>query len=471
MQNILQIYSYFILVYFVVLSAAYAFLLICSIPDIIDCFLEEDENFLNLMASKDLPPITIMIPAYNEAENIIETVQSVLRNDYPNIQIIVINANSTDETLELLKKTYRLKKITSAIRKKVETIGELRGLYISTIHKNIMVIDKYNRDKSDCLNMALNACTTPLFFTLDADTIIESEVVMEFNTIRRIIFYLLSNAHTVTVGGAVYISNGCTIKEGKILKKNMSLKPIVAFQTIEYLRAFLFGRAGFNFLGGALCYSGTCTLFEEKAVVDIGGFDIGNAAQDFEIITHLQYYRLKNNYPIKIRYLVSAAVWTDVPITLKQLFKQRVSWQLTSLRSIFLHWRMLFNPKYKIVGLFSVPFYLIGELFGPIIEFSAYFAVSIAYYLDLVDVYFTILLIIVAFGFNMFMTTASALLNFVTFNSYQRISDLFWIVLYSFLENLGYRQYLVLARVVATFQFFTGKLNRHIKQIREMNKS
>lgn len=464
-EQFLLVYSYAILIYFIILSAAYSFLLICSVPDIIDCFQEKEEEFLNLMTSKNLPPITVIIPAYNEAKNILQTIQSVQINDYPNIQIIIINADSTDETLEILKKEYRLKKITSTIRQKIETIGKLRGLYISNIYNNITVIDKNVRDKSDCVNMGLNACLTPLFFTLDADSI------MEFDTIRRIVSYLLSNLHTVTVGGAVYISNACTVKDGKILEKKMSLNPIIAFQTIEYLRSFLFSRAGFNFIGGALCYSGACTLFEEKAVVDIGGFDVGNAALDFEIIAHLQYYRLKNNYPIKIRYLPSAAIWTEVPRTLKQLFKQRARWQLNSLRSIFLHWRMIFNPKYKIVGLFTVPFYLFGEIFGPVIEFSSYLAVFLAYYLNIIDIYFTLLLVIIAFGFSMLLTVASALLNYVTFNSYGKISDLFWIVLYSFIENFSYRQFLVLARVVGTFQFFTGTLNRHIKEVRAMKKN
>jgi glycosyltransferase involved in cell wall biosynthesis len=55
------------------------------------------------MDKNDLPLVTIVTPTYNQADYLAETIDSVLAQDYPNIEYIVIDDGSTDHTDEILK--------------------------------------------------------------------------------------------------------------------------------------------------------------------------------------------------------------------------------------------------------------------------------------------------------------------------------------------------------------------------------
>jgi cellulose synthase/poly-beta-1,6-N-acetylglucosamine synthase-like glycosyltransferase len=270
------------------------------------------------------------------------------------------------------------------------------------------------------------------------------------------VFALLSKPHTVAMGGAVYILNGCKFKAGKVIEKKMSYNPVSALQVCEYLRSFLFSRSGLNPFGGALCYSGAFTLFEKQVVEDIGGFDRDNVAQDFEIIAHLQAYRYDKHYPLHLGFTTSAVAWTDVPSTFKQLWIQRIHWQEGSIRSMFLHIKMLFNPKYRMIGLFTYPYYFFGELFGSLIEFLAYVLVFVNWYLGILNLRWAVLMILVSWGFVAFLTMANTLISLVTYNKYRRLRDVLWIFFMVFLEQFGLRQYLVICRVFATIKYFLG---------------
>lgn len=448
MHEFLFYLTWAILWYFVILSLGYILLLFASVPDIFGRFKEiERGNILTLMASKTLPPITVVVPAYNEEEVILESVSSVLKSDYPNTQLIVVNDGSTDTTLDKLIKAFDLYKITSVVQQKVKTYGEIRGYYISQTHSNIVVIDKEKPDRSDALNVGINACRTPLLVTLDADTLVEKDAL------SKAVFHVLTHPHTVALGCGVYVLNGCTFKDGEIEKSQMSLKPLYAFQTCEYFRSFLFSRSGWNAFKGSLCYAGAFTVLERQAVIDAGGFQLDNPAQDFEIITHLHAYGHEHNYPYNIAYLPSAVAWTDVPGTIGSYWKQRSNWQFGTLKSLFTHIRMFFNPRYGITGLFTYPFFLLGEALGCVIEVIAYITIFIGYYLSIIDVYTTILFFLICWGVAALLTMSTALMNFITFNKYRNLSDLPWIFFYGIIENLGFRQFYVICRFIETIKY------------------
>jgi cellulose synthase/poly-beta-1,6-N-acetylglucosamine synthase-like glycosyltransferase len=205
-------------------------------------------------------------------------------------------------------------------------------------------------------------------------------------------------------------------------------------------------------------YSGTATLFEKEAVIAVKGFDTDNFAQDAEIIMRLHKYMRQHKFPFKIFFNPASTAWTDVPDTLKSYAIQRNHWQRGLLRSVFKNISLFFNPKYRLSGLVAYPIYLISEVFSPFIELLAYIMVVIGFALGIITLKITLLFIILAWGFVSYITIANVLLNYITFNRYNKRGDLYWMLLLTFIETFGFRQYGVVVRVIASVQYFINRL-------------
>ncbi len=449
MINVVYAFNSVILIYMLIINFFYVVLLVVSIPDIISRNAEAKMGALkDFLHSESALPVTALITAYNEELTILDTISSILKSDYPNINIIILNDGSTDDTFKKLNDVFQLQKADIIIPQLIKTYGKFKGYYVSKTHPNITVVDKENSKKSDTLNVGLNVCRTPFFMTVDADTLLEP------NAISNIVLYTLTHPNVAAVGGAIYLLNGCDYKDGVILSKNISMNPICALQSAEYMRGFLFGRAGWNVFSGALCYAGAFTLFNHKAVLDVGGFDRDNIGQDFEIITHLQAHRYEKNRRYTLGYTASAVAWTCGPETLSDYWKQRTGWQNGSMRSILRYKRMFFNPYYGIVGLFSYPFYLLVEVFGVLVEFAAYFSVLVSWYFGFFDPHFAILFFILCYGFVAFISVATALINYTTNSNYKRIFNVLWVLVVVTIECFGFRQYVAICRVTASIKYF-----------------
>lgn len=449
LYSFISILSWVILWYFIILNMGYIILLIASIPDIFFHYKESElGKILSLTDSRAMPPVTVIIPAYNEEFNILEMLYSLFKCNYPNLFIIVINDGSTDTTLKKLIDTFKLHQISTLIPPLIKTRGTVKNCYISELKINLMVVDKENTGKSDCLNIGVNLCRTPLFITFDADNIIEPDAI------NHIVFSMLTKPYTIAIGGAVYILNGCLYKNGEIQEVKLSHHPLIALQATEYLRSFLFSRCGWNLLGGALCYAGAFTLFEHREVLKIKGFDDYNIAQDFEIITHLHAHKREHKALYNISYTPAASVWTDVPSTLKDFWIQRMNWQKYTLKSLLKYKKMLFNPKYGIVGFYTYPFFLFGETLGAVVELTAYLSILLSWYAGILNVQMTILFFILCWGLVNFITIVTAFISFITFNKYKRLSDMFWMIFWVTIESFGFRQFHVLCKVIATIRYF-----------------
>ena len=466
LQNIVIDINWFILWYLIALSAGYLFLLITSLPEIFLRYKEvEIVNLSSLIQSHIMPHITVIVPAYNEEAGIIECIYSILSNDYTNIDIIVVNPGSTDKTLEKLINEFDLIPVAPFTQDAIKTTGKIKGYYVSRFLLNFTVIDKEHTNRSDTLNVGVNACRTDLCMTLDADTL------LDHGAISKAIFYMLIKPNTISVGGGLYILNGNTYKDGQIIEAKMPLKAIYGFQACEYMRSFLFYRSGWNSFGGALCYAGAFTCFLREPLVQIGGFEAYNLAQDFEVITHLHAYIHEHHLPYNISFTPAAIAYTDVPGTLKTYWQQRFNWQYWTLHSLLRHKRILFNPNYGKIGFFTYPFYLFGEAFGAVVEFTAYLMVIVSWLLGILDVYWVLLIFIICWGFISLLTMVTALINFLTFKQYKKISDLFLMLFFIVIENIGFRQFGVICRTYATFYYFIEKTkNWIVKQFEHVNK-
>lgn len=434
-------------------------LLIAAIPDILSRFKEiKLGNIDYLVDSKFLPPITAIVCAFNEEIGVINTVYSLLKTSYKNLEVLVINDGSTDKTMELLTKEFSLKKVTSIVPTRIKTLAKINSYYVSETHPNIRVIDKEHSRKADTLNVGVNACTTPLFVTVDSDTILEKD------SINLLVFTYLTTPNAIAVGGAVYVLNGSKYKNGVLEKAKFSSKLLVALQSVEYLRAFVFGRIGWKKFGGPLILSGAFTAFERQAVLEAGGFSLYCVGEDVEIAIHLQRLMREKKLKYNLGYNFSASVWTFVPETMNKLWNQRYRWHWGYLDSLMLNKKILFNPKFGQLGFFSYPFHFFGEGLGPLVEFLGYLVVSIAMYYQFIDWRIAILLFLASWGFASVLTMAAALISMITFNKYRRLRDMFFILFLVAFESFGYRQVLVVCRSFSTIRFFIFKLFESFKR-------
>ena len=438
-----------IVFYYIVLLIWYTATLFLSYPEIIKMHNEACYGHIDSLMQNSTIPVSIIIAAFNEESRILNTIYSVLNNQYKNVSIYIVNDGSTDGTLSLLMNEFSLYEIPPVINQVLDT-SPLRHYYQSKRYKNLFVLDKEHspfNNPADSHNLSLNAISSPVVMTLDADTVLEPDAI------EAALYSLLSNNHCVAIGGSIYILNENNVDHGRMLTRNVPKKFILALQCIEYLRSFSYGRAGLNRLTGALCYPGAFTLFETQALKEFGGFDRENCSFDAEITLKFHHQMRKLNYPTFLCFSANAIAWTVVPDNLRSYWRQRNFWQRGMLLSAMKHMRMFFNPWYGLVGMITFPAFVLFEVFGPVIEFLSYFFFVISLILGIVTWSLIGWYILWAWGSLLLLTIGSLYLSLITTTVFNRFSDMLRLLWYVTLEMFGLRQFKAACCFWATLQF------------------
>ncbi len=456
MPAIINYINSFILIYFAAVWVIYLVFLGYTFRIIVRKYQEaEFNNVIAIFNQNKLIPLTIIMPAYNEAHRITKAINAIYNADYKNIHLIIVNDGSTDTTLSMLIEQYAMKKIAPSFQHKVVT-GKVFGYYQSTRIPNMMVIDKehspFANSGSDCINAGLNACRTPLFLTIDSDTVIEPPAL------SYMLFMYLTHAHCIAVGGDIYVPDTSSGIRDNILRTSFPKNMVLGVQVCEYLRSFLYGREGWSLIGGVLCHPGAFTLLETQAVLEVGGFDAANFSYDAEIIMKLHHYMRNNKYPYSVVYAASAIGWAESPSTLKQFWKQRNYWQRGLLRSTFRHIKMLFNPRYGVTGLVAFPYFMILEVFGPLIEAVAYMTFIVAWVMGYTLFWQLFWYWLWAWGFMSLITIACIILNLVTYNKYPSKMDICRIFVVTSIDMLFFRQFKAFCSFFGSFHYLFNRL-------------
>ena len=273
-----------------------------------------------LLSSSVLPRVSILVPAHNEAATMGESVRALLTLEYPNLEVVLVNDGSTDETLETLVHHFELQPIYPVYRHVVATKA-VRALYRSGLHPGLVVVDKDNGGKADALNAGLNLATGALVCAIDADTLIEPDALL------RIVQPFLSGEDVVASGGTIRVVNGSRVQAGRVVVPRAPRKPVAGLQAVEYLRAFLFGRLGWNRLGGNLIISGAFGLFRRDALRAIGGYQVDSIGEDMELVVRLRRAGIERAEASRVVFVPEPVAWTEAPESLRVLGRQRDRWQ------------------------------------------------------------------------------------------------------------------------------------------------
>ncbi len=403
-----------------------------------------------LSESITTPPVTVIIPAYNEETVITETVRSVLKCRYPGLQVLVVDDGSTDQSIYQLTQAFKLVRFDLIYRANLQT-QPVEAFYVSEDFPALTVIQKEHGGKPDALNAGINFCRTPYFCNADADTILEPDALLRL--MRPI---LQSPLETVASAGIVRVLNGCSVKNGIMEAAHLPARWVERFQVVEYLRTFLFGRTGWDLIGGTLIVSGALAVFHRQTIIEAGGFSSETVTEDMEIIVRLHRWALQSQRKIHMAFTTDPVCWTECPSTFRMLARQRRRWQLGLCQTLWKNSEMLFSPRYRIVGLLSFPFNLYIEALGAVVESAGYLSVPVAFILHLAIPSLYIPLVILSLVYAAFLSTGAVLLEELTYRRYSRLKELGILLLASILENFGYRQVVLFFRLQGMGRFILG---------------
>ena len=213
-----------------------------------------------------------IMPAYNEEMMIAHTVASALDQDYSNLEVVVVNDGSKDNTVGILLDTFDMAEVPQEASPPPIETKHVRGVYRSKKDPRFVLVDKDpSGAKADGSNAGINAARHPWIVVMDADEFMENDVIS-----RCMAEVVNAPDHVVAVGTSLLPANDIVIDGTTIVDREVSTNYWVGCQLIEYLTAFLVARPGLAHLSALPIVSGGFGLFKREAVLEIGGYKHGH---------------------------------------------------------------------------------------------------------------------------------------------------------------------------------------------------
>lgn len=431
-EILIELLTYGIFFYSVTLLSFYVFIGVYAIGETKKYMHKNTFTDYRLLASSPhAPTVSILAPAYNEGATIIENVRSLLSLYYSNLEVLIINDGSKDDSLQKLIDAYELEKIDFNVYYRIPT-KEVRGIYKSKnpVYKKLVVIDKVNGGKADALNVGINVSANDYIVCIDVDCILEQDSVLKM--IKP--FLEETDRHIIASGGVVRIANSCEIQDGRLIKVHLPQNYWARVQSLEYIRAFILGRMAWARLNGLLLISGAFGAFDKEVAIAAGGYNHNTVGEDMELIVRMRRYMEERKLPYKVTYIPDPLCWTEAPTTAKILGRQRNRWTRGTIETLKFHKIMFFNPRYHMLGMLSYPYWFFFEMLAPLIEFVGFFVFLALSVLGLIswNMFIALFVFIICFGYM--YSAFAAFMEVTTYNMYRRRTDMMKLLLTALTE-------------------------------------
>jgi cellulose synthase/poly-beta-1,6-N-acetylglucosamine synthase-like glycosyltransferase len=259
------------------------------------------------------PRLSILVPAFNEAEVIARTLGSLAGGDYPAHDVIVVDDGSTDGTGEI-----------------VESL-DLPG---------VQLIRQPNSGKAAALNAGLSLARGEVIVTVDADTVFEEE------TLRRLVAPF-ADPEVGAVAGNTKVGN----RRGLL----------GTWQHIDYVTGFNLDRRLYDFLRCMPTVPGAVGAFRREAIEFAGGFSSATLAEDTDLTIAI------GRSGWRVVYVEDARGWTETPATLAGLWRQRYRWSYGTIQSVWKHRSAMWRREPGKVGRRGLPYLLLFQIALPIL--------------------------------------------------------------------------------------------------------
>ncbi len=400
-----------------------------------------------VLESRELPGISVVIPAYNESISIVRTVRSILACGYPNVEVLVVNDGSTDDTLARLEEAFALHGVTNRGEAALPS-QPIRQLLGSRTHPALLVVDKRNGGKADALNAGINYATRPLVCAIDAD------VVLDRWALYHLARPFLDDPATVASSGMIRLQNGCRVEDGRIVEIGLPRRWLERMQVVEYLRAFSVGRLFFNLLNAHLIISGAFGLFSRSMLLELGGYQPFAIGEDMELVVRLHRHLRARRQRYRISFVADAICYTEAPNLTGELGRQRTRWHQGLLTTLRLHRRMMLRPSYGTIGTLILPYFLFMELLAPVIELAGWALLPLGWLAGWISGPELVPFLLASMVLGSAVSCAAIAVDSLALGSVPRAGDRLRLVLYAFLEHLGYHQLTLWFRLRAFPRFY-----------------
>jgi cellulose synthase/poly-beta-1,6-N-acetylglucosamine synthase-like glycosyltransferase len=400
-----------------------------------------------LASSRFTIPVSVVVAAYDEEPAIVSTVRSLLRLEYPEVEVIVVNDGSSDGTLDRLREAFDLEPYEVFVRRIFPT-EDVRAVYRSAAHAALIVVDKENGGKADALNAGLNVARFRYVCGVDADTVFDPEALLK--GMREIVqdpARILGVTSHLTI--AEDPERSMAVSRGR---RPVDRRPFMAFQHLDYLRAFFNNRLAWSRLGFMLCSVGAFQIWRRDVLEEVGGFSRRFTCEDIELTFRVHEKFLREGRDYEIHCLPDNVGTTEGPDTVRKLVSQRERWQRVIAETVW-HFRgMWLRPRYRSVGLVGAPFYLVTEVLAPVFELAALVTLPLALVLGVFD-WQVFALMVAAIAFLTGALTAAAILLDDLQSRTFRARDLARLTLLAPLDLVLYRPIIIWARFKGTWRF------------------
>jgi len=450
--EILTVYSLVAFFYFLVLNGLYLFLTALAWRDMgselrARRYLALDEVFRSPLT----PGVSVIVPAFNEQTVIVDSVRSLLALRYPRHEVVVVSDGSTDRTIAVLEEEFDLAPVRVALRNGISTAA-VRATHVSRTHPNLLVVDKENGGRSDALNAGVNAARNPYVCVIDADSMLEPDALLKVSK------PILDDPQLLAAtGGTIRIVNSCRVDYGRVVDVRAPRSRLATIQVLEYLRAFLVARVGWSSLNALGIISGAFGLFHRSLVEAAGGYWKDTVGEDFELTIRIHRHLRERGEPYRIGFVSDPVCWTEVPEQFSTLSRQRRRWQRGLWEGVRRHRRMIGNPRYGVVGLVAMPYFLIFEFLSPVFALTGLLITVVWWILGGLSTFYFIAFLLVSIGLGLLLTTAALALEEFNYHRYHRRRDVARLLAYAVFENLGYHQLHDVWRAIGYLDILRGK--------------
>lgn len=311
---------------------------------------------------KRKPKVSIILPAYNEEISIVDSVKSMLKQTYHDIDIIIVDDGSTDNTKNKLIEIFNLRK-TKISKLFIENkIKENENIYTSKIvdvfinrKLKITLISSINGGKSSALNIGTIFSDSEFILNVDADTILIKNAIE--TTLR------MMREDVDAVSSFIGIINDNEIQDGEIIKHETPKKILPRIQWLEYMRSFILWRTANDHQNATLVMPGAYSFIKRNLLIKIGGYKNGYLSEDMELTMNMV------NRGYKIQFISEFFAWTEVPENFDSLTKQRLRWYRGGLQNLIKYRNLFFNKnKNWFVSFYMIPFLWFADVFGIWVE-------------------------------------------------------------------------------------------------------